>query len=310
MAAVNRPSSSANRAVFEVSITRSMKTISRGPSKPSIAEHENRQSRAVKTVNRGARKSSIAGSDHQYCQSRSMKTVHRGPSKPSIAEALTLQLDYVDLCLIHFPIRIKEEVGITMKDPEPQDLLPFDMEGTWKALEDCFRKGLTKAIGVSNFSSKKIMDLIKVAEIPPSVNQVEMHPLWHQKQLRETCKRFDIHVSAWSPLGAPRESWGSPDILNEKVIKEIAAKRGKSPTQVALIWGLDNGVSVIPKSFNRTRMEENLQMFDWHLTEQDHEAIGKLKQRRNSPAYAFCHPEFGSYKTIQDLWDGEVTASL
>ncbi|KAI5060623.1 hypothetical protein GOP47_0025043 [Adiantum capillus-veneris] len=223
---------------------------------------------------------------------------------PALKNSLSeLQLDYLDLYLIHWPIRFKESVKYV---PKLEDILPFDLKGTWQALEACVKQGLTKAIGVSNFSSKKITNLLEFAEIPPAVNQVEMHPMWQQKQLRETCKRANIHVSAWSPLGAPRQMWGSPAVLDEPILQEIAAKLGKTPAQVALRWGLDNGVSVIAKSFNKARMTENFQVFGWHLSDEDHGAISKIKQHKNFDGSLFLHPEFGSYKSVQELWDGEI----
>ncbi|MCO5600540.1 hypothetical protein L7F22_054653 [Adiantum nelumboides] len=223
---------------------------------------------------------------------------------PALKKSLSeLQLEYLDLYLIHGPIRFKEGVQFL---PKPEELLPFDLEGTWRALEACVRQGLTKAIGVSNFSSKKLTNLLKLAEIPPAVNQVEMHPMWQQKQLREVCKRANIHVSAWSPLGAPSESWGSPAILDEPTIKEIAIKLGKTPAQVALRWGLDNGVSVLPKSFNKARMTQNFQVFGWHLSDEDHGAISKIRQTKNWDASIWIHPESGDYRTVQEFWDGEI----
>ncbi|MCO5596976.1 hypothetical protein L7F22_051047 [Adiantum nelumboides] len=200
-------------------------------------------------------------------------------------------------------LRLKEGVPFS---PKPEELLPFDLEGTWRALEACVRQGLTKAIGVRNFSSKKLTNLLKLAEIPPAVNQAEMHPMWQQKQLREVCKRANVHVSAWSPLGAPSESWGSPAILDEPTLKEIAIKLGKTPAQVALSCGLDNGVSVLPKSFNKARMTQNFQVFGWHLSDEDHGAISKIRQIKSFDGSIFVHPEAGDYRTVQELWDGEI----
>ncbi|KAI5070047.1 hypothetical protein GOP47_0014390 [Adiantum capillus-veneris] len=222
---------------------------------------------------------------------------------PALLNSLSaLQLDYLDLYLIHWPIRLKEGA---IQNPKPDELIALDLQGTWRALEACVKQGLVRAIGVSNFSSKKIMELLDFAEIPPAVNQVEMHPKWQQRLLRETCKKANVHVSAWSPLGAPLMYWGSPEILNNPIIKDIASNHGKAPAQVVLRWGLDNGASVIPKSFNKKRMVENLDVFGWHLTDEDHQHISGIEQKKNIDGSFICSPVSGPYKSLEDLWDGE-----
>ncbi|KAI5063408.1 hypothetical protein GOP47_0021955 [Adiantum capillus-veneris] len=222
---------------------------------------------------------------------------------PALRNSLSaLQLDYLDLYLIHWPIRLKE--GAVLK-PKPDELMALDLQGTWRALEACVKQGLVRAIGVSNFSSKKIMELLEFAEILPAVNQVEMHPKWQQRLLRETCKKANVHVSAWSPLGAPLMSWGTPEILNNPIIKDIALNHSKAPAQVVLRWGLDNGVSVIPKSFNKKRMVENLDVFGWHLTDKDHQSISGIEQKKNIDGSFLCSLVSGPYRTLEDLWDGE-----
>ncbi|MCO5602041.1 hypothetical protein L7F22_056168 [Adiantum nelumboides] len=190
----------------------------------------------------------------------------------------------------------REDLFITSKlwctDAYPEGVLP--------ALRNSLR-----AIGVSNFSSKKIMDMLEFGEILPAVNQVEMHPKWQQRSLRETCKKANVHVSAWSPLGAPLMSWGTPEILNDPIIKDIASKHSKTPAQVLLRWGMDNGVSVIAKSFNKKRMVENLDVFGWHLTDEDHHRISGFEQKKNVDGSFFGSPVSGPYKSVEDLWDGE-----
>ncbi|MCO5602040.1 hypothetical protein L7F22_056167 [Adiantum nelumboides] len=186
---------------------------------------------------------------------------------PALRNSLSaLQLEYLDLYLIHWPVRFKEGAAFDLYlihwpvrfkegaafDPKPDELMTLDLQGTWRALEACVRQGLVRAIGVSNFSSKKIMEMLKFAEIPPAVNQVEMHPKWQQRSLRETCKNANVHVSAWSPLGAPLMHWGTPEILNDPIIKDIALKHSKTPAQVLLRWGSTmEGVLLLKASTRR-----------------------------------------------------------
>ncbi|KAH9297701.1 hypothetical protein KI387_029383, partial [Taxus chinensis] len=150
-----------------------------------------------------------------------------------------LQLEYVDLYLIHWPVNLIR--GVPLIHPKEEDFLPLDIKSTWEGMEQCIEMGLTKAIGLSNFSSKKIQDLLNYARIPPAVVQVEMHPLWQQNKLREFCSKHRIHVSAWSPLGAPTTPWGSNAVMDNPVIQEISQKHGKTRAQVLLRWGIEQG---------------------------------------------------------------------
>ncbi|KAH9290403.1 hypothetical protein KI387_034520, partial [Taxus chinensis] len=127
---------------------------------------------------------------------------------------------------------------------------PLDIESIWRGMEQCVELGLTKSIGVSNLSCKKLSDLLSHANISPAVNQEEMHPLWQQKKLRDYCSNVNIHVSAWSPLRGFGTFYGSNSVMENPVIEEIAKKHGKTVTQVLLRWGLEQGVSVVPKSYN------------------------------------------------------------
>eukprot|EP00249_Psilotum_nudum_P009135 c21730_g1_i1 orf=211-1152(+) len=222
---------------------------------------------------------------------------------PAIQKSLsTLGLEYVDLYLIHWPLRIKE--GADFHRLKEDDFLPLDIKGTWQVMEKCVDLGYTKAIGVSNFSSKKVEDLLSYARIPPAVNQVEMHPLCRQTRLREYGKKINLHISAFSPLGAIGSSWGNRVVLEHPVIREIASKHGKTPAQVALRWGVEMGVSVLPKSYNKARMAENMGVFDWELTQDDHEKLKTMEQKRVIEGDHICSP-LGPYKTTQELWDGD-----
>ncbi|KZV19194.1 D-galacturonate reductase-like [Dorcoceras hygrometricum] len=142
-----------------------------------------------------------------------------------------LQLDYVDLYLIHWPIRLTEMVS---KTPVAREIVrPLDVKGAWAAMEECKKLGLTKAIGVSNFATKTIQEILSSATIPPAVNQVELNPLWRQEKLKEFCKEKGIHITAYSPLGANNTKWGDNRIVDNEVLADIAKSRGKTTAQVS-----------------------------------------------------------------------------
>ncbi|KAH9289797.1 hypothetical protein KI387_033914, partial [Taxus chinensis] len=149
---------------------------------------------------------------------------------PALKKSLeALKLEYLDLYLIHLAVALKK--GVTYASITPDDTVAMDIQGVWKAMEECVELGLTRAIGVSNFSCKKIEDLLAFSKIPPAVNQVEMHPVWQKKKLREYCNSVNVHVSAWSPLGGPGSSWGSTHTLDNPIINDIATKHAKTPAQ-------------------------------------------------------------------------------
>jgi methylglyoxal/glyoxal reductase len=163
-----------------------------------------------------------------------------------------LGLDYVDLYLIHWPVKGK------YKD-------------TWRALEKLYKDGRVRAIGVSNFHVHHLEDLLETAEIVPMVNQVEYHPHLAQLELREFCKQKGIQLEAWSPLKQGQ-------LLDEPVITEIAEKHKKSPAQIILRWDLQNEVVTIPKSVKEHRIIENADIFDFELSSEDMEKIDALNK--------------------------------
>ncbi|EFJ28696.1 hypothetical protein SELMODRAFT_231610 [Selaginella moellendorffii] len=222
---------------------------------------------------------------------------------PALRRSLKkLQLDHLDLYLMHFPVKLKKG---TKLPPKEEEILPVDIQSTWREMEKCISLGLAKSIGVSNFSIKKLTDLLSYATITPAVDQVEMHPVWQQRRLREFCSSKGIHVSAWSPLAAPGTYYGTTEVIHHPVINAIARKLGKTPAQVALRWGVQNGASVLPKSFNPSRIEENFDVFGWDLSEQHMRDLQEISQRRTNTCWFFCNATNGPYKTLQDLWDDE-----
>ncbi|MBV7505258.1 aldo/keto reductase [Bacillus sp. sid0103] len=163
-----------------------------------------------------------------------------------------LGLEYLDLYLIHWPVEGKYKEA-------------------WRALETLYKEGRVRAIGVSNFQTHHLEELMKDAEIKPMVNQVEYHPRLTQKEVQAFCSEHGIQMEAWSPLMQGQ-------LLDNEVLVEIAAKYNKSVAQIILRWDLQNGVSTIPKSTKEHRIIANSQVFDFELTQQDMHQIDQLNQ--------------------------------
>ncbi|XVE75127.1 hypothetical protein DITRI_Ditri12bG0071400 [Diplodiscus trichospermus] len=214
-----------------------------------------------------------------------------------------LNLEYIDLFLIHWPVSSKP--GLYEFPIKEENFLPMDFNSVWAAMEDCERLGLTKSIGVSNFSCKKLNDILTIAKIPPVVNQVEMNPLWRQNKLREFCQANGILLTAYSPLGANGTFWGSNRVLENEVLKEIAEAKGKTVAQVSLGWAYQQGVGVIVKSFNGERMKQNLEIFDWSLSDDELKKIDEIRQSRGVPGVHYTS-KYGPFKTVEEIWDGEM----
>nr|GMD16926.1 methylecgonone reductase-like [Ipomoea batatas] len=163
---------------------------------------------------------------------------------PALRRSLgRLGLDYVDLYLIHWPLRVKD--AAESFEIETENVIPFDMKGTWEGMEECCNLNLAKSIGVSNFTSIKISQLLQNATIPPAVNQV------------------------------------------------------------ALRWVYEQGACVIVRSFNHERMKKNLQIFNWELEEEELAKIQQIPQRRGCKGEVFIHSN-GPYKSVEELWDGDI----
>ncbi|KDP24554.1 hypothetical protein JCGZ_25118 [Jatropha curcas] len=213
-----------------------------------------------------------------------------------------LQLDYVNLYLIHWPLKMKKgSVGF-----KPENFEQPDIPSTWKAMEALYDSGKARAIGVSNFSSKKLGDLLEVARVPPAVNQVECHPSWQQAKLRAFCQSKAVHLSGYSPLGSPGTTWLKSDVLKNPILNMVAEKLGKTPAQVALRWGLQMGHSVLPKSINENRIKENLDVFQWFIPKDLFGKFSEIEQGRLVKGTSFVHEIYGPYRNIQELWDGEM----
>ncbi|KAF1882538.1 hypothetical protein Lal_00002716 [Lupinus albus] len=227
---------------------------------------------------------------------------------PALRKTLQkLGLEYVDLYLIHWPVRLKNkgEESIDLNEISADNMIPFDIKGTWKAMEECHRLGLAKSIGVSNFGIKKLSQILENATIPPAVNQVELNPSWQQRKLGEFCKKNGIYLSGWSPLGAYKARWGSNVVMENPILKEIAHSRNKNVAQVALRWIYEQGSIAVVKSFNKERMKLNLGIFDWELSKEESEKIKQIPQRRMYTGEEFISPN-GPYKSLEELWDDDA----
>ncbi|MFC7062716.1 aldo/keto reductase [Halobacillus seohaensis] len=161
-----------------------------------------------------------------------------------------LEMDYVDLYLIHWPV-------------------PNKFKQSWKALEKLYQDGKVRAIGVSNFMEHHLEELLKDAEIRPMVNQVEFHPELYQEDLLDYCQQREIQLEAWSPLGRGR-------YLDDPVLKQLADKYGKTSAQIILKWELQHGIVTIPKSSHKDRQQENADLFDFELTLEEMEQVNGL----------------------------------
>lgn len=235
-----------------------------------------------------------------FVTSKLWNTFHRAEHvKPALQRSLAdLKLGYLDLYLIHFPI------SLAYVDPEERYPPEWLKDGklveervpvaeTWGAMEKLVDEGLVKHIGVSNFPAMLLMDLLSYARIKPAVLQVEMHPYLQQPRLVDLCGREGIVLTAFSPLGAGSYVELDMDkghrLLEDPVLKGIARKKGRSIAQVALRWGVQRGIVVIPKTSKVERLKENFQLFDFELDEADMDAIRKLDRgtRYNDPG-EFC----------------------
>ncbi|GMN21851.1 hypothetical protein TIFTF001_040123 [Ficus carica] len=229
---------------------------------------------------------------------------HRHCVLPALQKSLkSMELEYVDLYLVHWPVSVKPgEYELLVKK---KDLVPIDIKAVWEAMEECYKLGLAKSIGVSNFTCKKLQALLATSKIPPAVNQVEMNPLWQQKKLRELCREKDIIITAYSPLGAKGTLWGKNWVMDCEGLQQIANQKNKTVAQICLRWVYEHGVSLLVKSFNKERMKENLDIFDWKLSSEESRMISEIPQRKGFPGEEFISDD-GPYKSLEALWDGEI----
>ena len=183
-----------------------------------------------------------------------------------------LQLDYVDLYLIHWMCTDVDWENCVVKGPPLHDV--------WKEMEGLVEKGLTKSIGVSNCSVMMLIENLAGAKIKPVTNQIENNPYLSQVELVAFFKKFGVTTTAYAPMGA--SGWTGNNLLDDETLKEIAEKHNATPAQIALAWNLSRGIAVIPKSVTKERIKANFEAQNIKLDEEDIERINGLNiNRRN-----------------------------
>ena len=176
---------------------------------------------------------------------------YEGAKKAIETSLQKLGLDYIDLYLLHQPMG--------------------DYIGAYRAMEEAYKEGKLKAIGVCNFYPNRLADLCETVEVKPAVNQVELHPFFQQENALALMKQYGVHPEAWGPFAE-----GNHGIFTHPVLTKIGQKYGKSAAQVALRWNVQRGVTVIPKSVHKERMEQNLAIWDFQLSNEDMAEIAGL----------------------------------
>lgn len=237
--------------------------------------------------------------------------------RPALEKSLQdLQLEYLDLYLIHFPISLKyvpfderyppgwiyDEAAAAPR----MEFAPVPIQQTWQAMEDLVDAGLVKHIGICNFTTGLLSDLLSYARIRPSVLQVELHPYLTQEKLLRYCVEQKIAVTGFSPFGASSYvSIGmaeeSESVLHRPEVTSIAHRLHRTPGQIVLRWAIQREVAVVPKTSRVERLIENISLFDFELTEDDMTAISALNQNRrfNDPG-DFGPAAFNTFCPIYD----------
>jgi diketogulonate reductase-like aldo/keto reductase len=233
--------------------------------------------------------------------------MHKEDVMPMLKKQLgLLKLTYVDLYLIHTPLPLKKVEG-TLFPMEDGHVIPDTVEHTetWQGMEECYKAGLTKHIGLSNFNKKHIEKLCATATVKPHNLQSECHAYWPQFELQEVCKRHGISFTAYGPIGSPglaNFSFSGSNttvlakpkvLLEEELVLKLAQKYHKTPAQILLRWLIQRDCCVIPKSVNPERIKENFNVFDFKLDEADCKCLCSFPPKKlfDTPIFK-KHPQF------------------
>jgi len=226
---------------------------------------------------------------------------------PALEETLSnLQLDYLDLYLMHWPVAIRKGLDFPRK---PEDMIPLEeipLLTTWEATIPLKENGMVRHLGVSNFNIPKLKHLLEASSEKPEMNQVEMHPYLVQKDLVNFTREHSIHLTAYSPLGSgdrpTAQRDGLPVLLQNEVVEKIAREKNVTPAQILISFQLSRGISVIPKSVNPRRIRENFEAGRVVLSEEE---IKQLEDLDAGMRYlnGGVWVKKGSPYTLQSLWE-------